>query len=936
MAYGSGSSGSSSSSSSTTSSNSNSSVGNSVSTTDSKAKAISFLPEILQTEKLKNFFDGTVEQVFSKADDVRVTEYIGRKSDVYYRPYKDNYKTESVKNRRAYQLEPAGIIKDPSSKQIRDSVFYSEVLNYIDSENGKTIDQNRLFGQKHYTFSAPIDYDKFINYENYYWYPSLDLNVPAIIISGVVESFESVANSKTFVLAYPITTNDIVEVNGVATVDYEATGLSLSFANSSINVVTGDKITVNHRVDPNNIIGSKSYTSPNGVKLSSGMLIQFSDNSLVGATYKDKKVYVEGVGSKEGISLVETSDVETELFLKDTFIPWDRADTIAQIDTTKGFDSERYDTIPDVATADYITINRGCKDKNPWSRTNGWVHKDNITNYRTYQEEVPEFHPFDSITETIRGWDGGYFDSTTIFRESTFQLSQSRKGQRPIIEFNKDIELYNYGAEHIQTVDVLETSATISDIEDESSYRIDDILLVEGYKVLFVNPNSQTDFVTWDANTDPWDNDSDGDGTPDAGWDIKSSSFKASSSIYEVKFVGGKIKLRALDDSTYYSGTELKVKDLDKVTIRLGGTNGGKEYYWNGYEWKIGQQKTGVNKAPKFNLYDTDGYALGNTSIYSSSSFSGNEIFGYTVGTGTNDEYLNFPLSYTDYTSLSTIGFKNYLESETNGSAGFKYYKQNSYKNILQDTYDYKVIVQPASSTGNRFYVDNVEQQNLILIRGNKYVFNLDDSSFTSRGYSDASHPFLLSSTENGSHASGTSYNTGVKYFHNDIAVTETVFHSATFDSASVTKRKIEFTPTASTPDQLYYYCKNHSGMGAGIRVVDNSISSLADGTVTTHNNEWLSVNNTSKQYLIQEFEVEDEVSNELFLLESIIANDESVRVYINNVEQLLGIDYEIQSNQFIKLTKAAASTDHILVKFRSFDTRDLFKAYYEVPKKLN
>ena len=441
MAYGSGSGSSSSSSSSSSGSTEKSRSGsttNSVSTTD-KAKAISFLPEILQNEKLKNFFDGTVEQAFSKADDVRVTEYIGRKSDVNYRPSKDNYKTESIKNRTAYQLEPAGIVKDPSSKQIRDSVFYSEILDYVDSENGKIINQNRLFGQKHYTFSAPIDYDKFINYENYYWYPSLDLNVPAIIISGVVESFESVANSKTFVLTYPIATNDIVEVNGVATSDYEATGLSLSFATSSINVVTGDKITVNHRVDPNNIIGSKSYTSPNGVELSSGMLIQFSENSLVGTTYKDKKVFVESVGSKEGISLVETSDVETELFLKETFIPWDRADTIGQTNTTKGFDSERYDTIPDVATADYITINRGCKDKNPWSRTNGWVHKDNITNYRTYQEEIPEFHPFDSITDSIRGWDGGYYDSTTIFKESVFQLAQSRKGQRPIIEFNKDI-----------------------------------------------------------------------------------------------------------------------------------------------------------------------------------------------------------------------------------------------------------------------------------------------------------------------------------------------------------------------------------------------------------------------------------------------------------------------------------------------------------------
>ena len=52
--------------------------------------------------------------------------------------------------------------------------------------------------------------------------------------------------------------------------------------------------------------------------------------------------------------------------------------------------------------------------------------------------------------------------------------------------------------------------------------------------------------------------------------------------------------------------------------------------------------------------------------------------------------------------------------------------------------------------------------------------------------------------------------------------MTEAVYYSSTFDSTTVTKRCIEFTPTAGTPDQLYYYCKNHSGMGAGIRVVDN------------------------------------------------------------------------------------------------------------------
>jgi len=74
-----------------------------VSTTDD-FKALNFIPEVFHTDKLKNFFDGTVEQVFSKANSEKTTEYIGRKYDTYYLPSKDNYKLETNKNRSNYQL----------------------------------------------------------------------------------------------------------------------------------------------------------------------------------------------------------------------------------------------------------------------------------------------------------------------------------------------------------------------------------------------------------------------------------------------------------------------------------------------------------------------------------------------------------------------------------------------------------------------------------------------------------------------------------------------------------------------------------------------------------------------------------------------------------------------------------------------------------------
>ena len=58
----------------------------------------------------------------------------------------------------------------------------------------------------------------------------------------------------------------------------------------------------------------------------------------------------------------------------------------------------------------YVTIDRASVDQNPWSLSNNWVHKDSFA------------------------WSGMHF--------------ANRTAQRPIVEFIRDIELYNYGSHH--------------------------------------------------------------------------------------------------------------------------------------------------------------------------------------------------------------------------------------------------------------------------------------------------------------------------------------------------------------------------------------------------------------------------------------------------------------------------------------------------------
>ena len=906
---------------------------NTVSTTEN-FKNINFLPELFQTNKLKNFFEGTVEQVFSKPNSEKTTEYIGRRYGSYYRPLKDNYKTEINKNRNDYQLETAIVIKNSDSLQTRDAVFYNELLDFVSTENGKINNQSRLFSQSYYSYGPPIDVDKFLNYENYYWYPPLDSNYSAITIEGVTQSIVATSSQNQFTTSYPVNTaTDKVYLKGVLTTDITVVGKTVTL--NSATATAGDVLTVTYYIDPDQFIGKKNYTSPNGIELSSGMLITIDPTyfSTSGTFTADTRYYVEGVGTTFGIELIPI-DEEAELFLQETFLQWDRADTIGSTDTTKGWDAERWDTIPDIATPDYITIARGSQDKNPWSRTNGWVHKNNVPIYRKVEAYDDTFLPWDDV----EGWDFNgtlLWDAQTVttYVNEAFQIDNSRKGARPIIEFEKDIELYNYGINHLQTVDLLSTEDDKNQIESQVSYSVDGIPLTDGMKILFVNPDFNTSLTPWDSINDPWDHDTDSDASTgggggtggDIGWDVSGSDFDVASSLWQATVNGS--------SNITLSKVNITVKDGDKVTVKLGKVSGGKEYHWTGYTWLESQTKSKRNVSPLYNLYDHKGISLTDSINYPSSTFTGSPIFGYITGTGANDKALGFPLSYDRYTGLGEIRFKNW-HNDYNKTHGFTFYKKYNNPVVLKQNFDKKVLVQPGVSSGNDYYIDGIRKENLILLRNHRYIFDLSDSSTSTTGYTGSSHPMSFSTTIDGTHGSGSAYTTNIKYFLDDVEVTRTDFEtSSKFSEAS--KRRIEFEPDTNTPNTLYYYCPNHAGMGASVFVENNSITQLVDAVTTEYLNQWAVVKDKSVQQLRQEYEVTASTSANTFVLESIVADDSSVRVFVDSLEKQVGTDFNITGNKRIVTTSDVALGSHVIVSWNTFEEKTLKSAYYVAPKNL-
>jgi hypothetical protein len=250
---------------------------------------------------------------------------------------------------------------------------------------------------------------------------------------------------------------------------------------------------------------------------------------------------------------------------------------------------------------DYITINRASRDLNPWTRSNRWFHIDTI-------------------------------NAAAKYNNTTVVLDNSLRAKRPIIEFRPNIKLWNMGTEGKAPIDIIDFEETdaFSNIEGQTSYSINGYQFVEGTRVVFA------------ADTDP---------------DVRNK-------IYVVSFVKpdtvDPLIAQPIINMTLANDGDVKV---DQSTVVLfGNTTEGKTYWYNGINWIEAQQKTSVQQAPLYDVFDSAGVSFGNNVKYPSTTFAGSKLFSYAVGdTGTIDSVLQFPLRYLNINNVGDIVFENNL-----------------------------------------------------------------------------------------------------------------------------------------------------------------------------------------------------------------------------------------------------------------------------------
>ena len=111
---------------------------------------------------------------------------------------------------------------------------------------------------------------------------------------------------------------------------------------------------------------------------------------------------------------------------------------------------------------------------------------------------------------------------------------------------------------------------------------------------------------------------------------------------------------------------------------------------------------------------------------------------------------------------------------------------------------------------GNKYAFEGATTPDFTVSEGKTYRFNLSDSSL-------GSHPFRLSTTEDGSHNGGSAYTTGV-------TVVGTQGSAGAYLDLQVTK---------ATVNHLYYYCTAHGSMGNDGKILKNDLTNLHKLTVS-------------------------------------------------------------------------------------------------------
>jgi hypothetical protein len=677
-------------------------------------KTSELLPNIFQTESNNKFLAGVLDPLVQPGVLEKTVGYVGRRYGKTYTGA-DIYLDDDQTLRSRYQLEPAVTIKENAEiKSYYDYLDFKNQLKYF----GNTVDRDDLItAQENYSWDPPIDWDKFVNYREYYWEPNGPPVLPVRGQSPVIRSTYTVdqgsgfswilrpdgvtpnptltlfrGQTYTFIVDSPgegfvirtnydtgslaFRPNTTYQPGQLAVYDgkiFRAKTIILPDDGSSISVDSQDWELIDTVANDSALDYNIGVTN-NGVKV--GTLIFEVPYDAPDILFYQSEIYPDRLGKFliADVDSFSKIDVEKEIVGKAYYT------SSNQIEFTNGLIVEFFGDVTPEKYASDIWVIEGVGSGIILKRFSDLVPP-------TITTDVPEVlfdnsgfdtQPFDDATtypsqkdyitinrnsNDANPWSryNRWFHRSVLAYAYTqrgldFPADESSRAKRPIIEFLPNLKLYKHGITAKTTVDYIDTYTTdvFSSIEGSTGYSIDGESLFEGARVLVVN---DTDIL-------------------------------ANNRIYTTKFIvhNGRRQI------TLQPSLDAESVINECVLIRRGSINGGKMYFFNGARWVESQQKLSVNQPPLFDLFDGSGVSFTDEGKYPVSTFVGTEIVNYKIGNSISDSELGFSLNYLNIDNIGDILFDWRLDVGTfqytidrkketvNLNNGF-YLLDNNYKN---------------------------------------------------------------------------------------------------------------------------------------------------------------------------------------------------------------------------------------------------------------
>ena len=663
---------------------------------NNKITASDFLPKFFRTQANKKFLQGTLDQLIQPGVAEKINGYYGRTTAKAYKTT-DNYNDDVTADRTNYQLEPATVIKD-----VYDNVtFYKDYNDYMGQLGvfgANTANHSRLNSQETYAWNPNIDWDKFVNFREYYWLPNGPLSIPVRgqsreIVSTYTVTTEDQGDNIAYVFNDGLTRNPNLKLYRGQTYRFEidapghpmAIAISRTFTPGSAILTAGTEgLRASGLFDA--VLYGNEYDQGEYIILPSGGSVTFAEDDNVSTLYPDGIRKLGEEGEEVAIAYVEKGTIEFTIPFNAPdrlyYISKNAVDTSGQIRIYDIEENAFLDVAEEILgkktylSANGVELSNGMKIRFQGDvlpaiyETNDWYVEgvgDKIKLIKDQDLIIPAAYsdtkrvPFDSDNfDTLPFADASAYaaekDYVVINRATPDRNAWSRYNRW----HHKDVILKSFEYNNLPR-DVDEANrAKRPIIEFEAGLKLNNFGAIAKQDVDLIDTFTTDVFSTIEGQL---------------GYNIDGveladnmrvlftadTDILVSGKIYQVKF----IKIGNSRQLSLIETVDTTPVDLETVLVTQGVKNAGKSYHYHGSKWTLAQEKTTRNQSPLFEVFDVNGNSFSDETYYGSTTFKGTKLFSYAEGDGTVDSELEFPLTYKSIDNSGDIVFDFNLLSDT-------------------------------------------------------------------------------------------------------------------------------------------------------------------------------------------------------------------------------------------------------------------------------